>query len=73
MTSYLDLHLYIAACGFGFFFRMFSGFIFFGKYVCSSFFLALISFHCFALLADEFTARTGFGNAVALLQLKGLC
>eukprot|EP01032_Pedospumella_encystans_P019394 gene19394-22046_t len=23
--------------------------------------------------ADEFTARTGFGNAVALLQLKGLC
>lgn len=24
-------------------------------------------------IADEFTARTGFGNAVALLQIKGLC
>jgi hypothetical protein len=24
-------------------------------------------------LADEFTGRTGFGNAVALLQIKGLC
>lgn len=24
-------------------------------------------------IAAEFTARTGFGNAVALLQIKGLC